>query len=107
MNDEEILQIVSKIDKKVDKILNLTTKIAKTLHLIPVTEKEEREIQLLQRKNLGIAAKVTNELDAMENKETEEDMSLHSYVSNILTNASDAEVLGDIIGDDYLGDSNA
>ena len=90
-----------------DKILNLTTKIAKTLHLIPVTEKEEREIQLLQRKNLGIAAKVTNELDAMENKETEEDMSLHSYVSNILNSASDADVLGDIIGDDYLGDNNA
>ena len=43
MENEEILQILSKLDKKLDKILALNTKIAKALHLLPVTEKEERD----------------------------------------------------------------
>lgn len=101
MDNEEILQKLSNIEKKVDKVLNLTTKIAKTLHLIPVTEKEERAIQLLQRSNLAIAAKVTNDLDAMENKDSEEP-SFGGNVFDFISNASDNEVLGDIIGDDYL-----
>ena len=44
--NDEILQYLSKIDKKQDKILNLLTKVAKTLHLLPVTEKEELETDL-------------------------------------------------------------
>lgn len=106
MDNEEILQKLSNIDKKLDKILNLTTKIAKTLHLLPVTEKEERDIQLLQRKNLATAAKITNELDAMENKESE-DATITGNVFDFISNASDNEVLSDIIGEDYLGDNNA
>jgi hypothetical protein len=46
--------------------------VAKVLHLLPVTEKEERDLQLLQRKNLHIAAKVNDELNAMENKPSED-----------------------------------
>ena len=102
MENEEILQLLSKIDKKTDKILNLVTKIAKTLHLIPVTEKEEREIQIQQRTNLSIAAKVTNDLDAMENK-TSEGAGFNGNVFDILREASDNEILGDVIGEDFLG----
>lgn len=101
MTNEEIGQLLSKIDKKLDKLLNLNTKIAKFLHLVPVTEKEERELQLLQRKNLSQAAKITEELDNMENK-TSDDHNLANIVS-VLENAPTADVYDDIIGTDYLG----
>ena len=74
--NDEILQYLSKIDKKLDRILNLLTKIAKTLHLLPVTEKEERDIQLTQRKNLTQAAKVNDDLNKMENKPSESQQTL-------------------------------
>ena len=96
---DEILALLAKLDKKVDKLTNLTTKIAKTLHLVPVTEKEEREIQLLQRKNLGVAAKVSAELDDMLPKsENPTPSSLFDIYGN-----SDVDVFGDVLGDDFLG----
>lgn len=94
--NDEILQYLSKIDKKQDRILNLLTKIAKTLHLLPVTEKEERDIQLTQRKNLSQAAKVNDDLNKMENKPSESQQSLELYTTP-------QEVYGDILGDDFLG----
>lgn len=94
--NDEILQYLSKIDKKQDRILNLLTKIAKTLHLLPVTEKEERDIQLTQRKNLAQAAKVNDDLNKMENKPSESQQSLELYTTP-------QEVYGDILGDDFLG----
>lgn len=94
--NDEILQYLSKIDKKQDRILNLLTKIAKTLHLLPVTEKEERDIQLTQRKNLTQAAKVNDDLNKMENKPSESQQSLELYTTP-------QEVYGDILGDDFLG----
>ena len=94
--DYEILQYLSKIDKKQDKILNLLTKVAKTLHLLPVTEKEERDIQLLQRKNLAQAAKVNDDLNKMENKPSESQQNLKLYTTP-------QEVYGDVLGDDFLG----
>ena len=102
MDNEEIGQLLSKIDKKLDKLLNLNTKIAKFLHLVPVSEKEERELQLLQRKNLTQAAKVTEQLDEMENKDAENNHSLVSILS-VIENAPDSEVYDDVIGSDYLG----
>lgn len=95
-DNDEILQYLSKIDKKQDRILNLLTKIAKTLHLLPVTEKEERDIQLTQRKNLTQAAKVNDDLNKMENKPSESQQSLELYTTP-------QEVYGDILGDDFLG----
>jgi len=68
VENTELITLLSKLDKKVDKLLTLNTKIAKCLHLIPVTEKEEREIQALQRKNLQIAAKVNEDLSNMANE---------------------------------------
>ena len=46
-------------------------KIEKVLHLVPVTEKEEKAIQILQRKNMTVAVKVNDELNVMENKTDE------------------------------------
>jgi hypothetical protein len=101
MDNEEIEQLLSKIDKKLDKLLNLNTKIAKFLHLVPVTEKEERELQILQRKNLAQAAKITQELDDMENKPADNSHDLGSIFS-VLENAPTADVYDDVIGSDFL-----
>lgn len=91
-------EVVAKLDKKLDKLTTLVTKIAKTLHLIPVTEKEEREIQLLQRKNLGLAAKISEELDAMSPKDTaSEDSSIFSIYANV----NDEALYDDVLGDDF------
>lgn len=101
--DEETKELLSKLHKKVDKLTTLVTKIAKTLHLIPVTEKEERDLQLTQRNNLQIAAKVTNDLNAMENKPDETQYPLFSQRSY-----STAELFSDVLADDFLGgDSDA
>lgn len=86
---------VDKLMKTVSKLLNTNTKIAKSLHLLPVTEKEERELQLLQRKNLGMAAKINAELNAMENIE---DDSATGVFDNLREN-----VFSDILADDFLG----
>lgn len=95
--NDEILAKLDKIDKAVSKILSINTKIAKTLHLIPVTEKEERDIQILQRKNLEIAAKVNDELNSMENKVEDTSESLFDSIQG--------NVFNDVLGDDFLNRS--
>jgi hypothetical protein len=95
--NDEILAKLDKIDKTVSKILSINTKIAKTLHLIPVTEKEERDIQILQRKNLELAAKVNDELNSMENKTEDPSESLFDSIQG--------NVFNDVLGDDFLNRS--
>ena len=90
-------ELLTKIDKKLDKILNMQTKIAKALHLLPVTEKEERAIQIQQRKNLELAAKVNEDLNDMENIEDNSPPTL----DNIYQNKED--IYSTILGDDFLG----
>lgn len=99
MENEEILQYLSKIDKKLDKTLKLVTTIAKTLHIVPVSEKEEREIQLLQRKNAAVMQKIQEELADLEHQSEKVSNSLSM---DDLYEASMADVFGDIIGDDYI-----
>lgn len=99
MTDEELEQRLSKIDKKLDKVLKLETVIAKALHLVPVSEKEERDIQISQRKNAATMQKIQEELAAMEPKKEESDNSL-SF--NDLVDASDAEIYSDVIANDYF-----
>ena len=97
-NYQEILDYLDKTNKKIDRITNMVTKIAKTLHLVPVTEKEERALQLMQRTNLAIAAKVSEDLDDMSPKDTSTaDVSIQSLYSNGLE-----DIFGDVIADDYL-----
>lgn len=97
MSDTEI----ELLSKKVDKTLNLVTKIAKTLHLIPVTEKEEREIQILQRKNLAQAAKINSELNAMQNQSDGNDVDNTIGVQKVF-DESEAQVYDGIIGNDIM-----
>lgn len=93
---EEILVILDKLSRKVDKLSNTVNKIAKTLHLLPVTEKEEREIQILQRTNLQQAAKVNEELNAIQNN-SKEPATLFSIYDKA------QYVYGDVVADDFLG----
>jgi predicted nucleic acid-binding protein len=99
MENEEILQYLSKIDRKQDKILKLVTTVAKTLHIVPVSEKEERGIQVLQRKNAAVMQKIQEELADLEDASEKVGDSL-SIMG--LFDASEADVYGDIIGDDYI-----
>ena len=95
---EDTNELLVKLHKKVDKLNNIVTKIAKTLHLIPVTEKEERDIQILQRTNLKIAAKVNDDLNAMENRP---DNSVQSILSQ--PEYSENDLFSDVLADDFLG----
>lgn len=102
MENEEILRYLSKLEKKLDKILNLQTKIAKVLHLLPVTEKEERDIQIQQRTNLQLAQKVSNDLDAMSNIDAESSeigLGINIYEENV----NPKLLYEDVIGEDILG----
>lgn len=99
MDNTEILDKLTKIDKKLDKISNIVTKMGKALHLIPVTEKEERAIQLLQRANLATAAKVANEIADMSPKKDSDIPEMLTVFDNFENN----ELFGDVLGDDYLG----
>ena len=56
---DDICKKLTAVEKKLDKLLNINTMVAKALHLLPVTEKEEREIQIQQRTNLKLAADVS------------------------------------------------
>lgn len=94
-NLTEIVESIARLSKKVDKLLTLNTKIAKSLHLIPVTEKEEREIQLLQRTNLQLAAKVNEELAAMQPVEPD-------FTQLTLGALEVSNVFSDVLGDDYM-----
>lgn len=100
-NNTEILEFLAKLDKKVDRLTNTVTKIAKTLHLIPVTEKEERDFQIMQRTNLGIAAKVSADLDALSPKQDTSDTSyLQSFYAEAFSQPED--IFSDVVADDYL-----
>lgn len=99
MENEEILQLLSKIDKKQDKILKLVTTIAKTLHIVPVSEKEEREIQLLQRKNAAVMQKIQEEIANLEN--TSEQAQNFLSITDLFT-ATEADVYEDVIGTDFI-----
>lgn len=99
MDNTEVLEKLTKIDKKLDKISNIITKMGKALHLIPVTEKEERAIQLLQRANLATAAKVANEIADMSPKKDSDVPEMLTVFDSFENN----ELFGDVLGDDYLG----
>ena len=98
--DDELRAFLTKIDKKLDKTLNLMTKIAKTLHLLPVTEREERALRLLQRDNMAVAAKIDEELDGMSPKRP--DSSSQLSIMDDVGSLSEAQVYEGVIGDDFI-----
>lgn len=92
------------LEKKIDELTKLVNKqnrtitlMAKALHLVPVTEKEEKNLQILRRKNEELAYSVNAELDNMSNKDKE-------YAENALGNLfrETEDVYGDVIGSDIL-----
>jgi hypothetical protein len=97
----ELLDIITKLNKKVDKLTNIVTKMGKALHLIPVTEKEERELQLLQRTNMAQTAKIAKELAEMSPKEP----SNTPEMLTIFDKYNTTELFSDVLGDDFLGGS--
>lgn len=98
--NEEIYDLLTKIDKKLDKILNLSTKTGKALHLIPVSEEEEKNIQITQRKNLQLASKVNEDLNAMENKPDDTPKTIFDMYN------SREDIYSDVLGDDFLNGGN-
>lgn len=98
--NEEIYDLLTKIDKKLDKILNLSTKTSKALHLIPVSEEEEKNIQITQRKNLQLASKVNEDLNAMENKQDDTPKTIFDMYN------SREDIYSDVLGDDFLNGGN-
>ena len=98
-NNTEIIELLTALSKKVDKLTNIVTKVGKALHIIAVSEKEERDIQLLQRNNLKLAAKVSEEIAAMSPKPDSNTPEILSIFDNFEKN----ELFGDVLGDDYLG----
>lgn len=101
MDNQEFEQKLSTLEKKVDKLLKINIRIAKALHLLPVSEKEEKEIQLAQRNALATAAKVNDELNIMENKSDDDTNLLGISLKDIVP---DDAIYSDIIASDYLGD---
>ena len=100
MTNEEIGQLLSKVDKKLDKVLKLMTTLAKTLHVVPVSEKEEREIQLLQRKSAATMQKVQEEIAELESPtKTQDDNTLNF---STIFDATESDIYSDVIGDDYI-----
>mgnify|MGYP004643048659 CR=1 FL=1 len=96
----DIEEYLTKIDKKLDKVLNMQTKIAKALHLVPVSKKEERALQIAQNTNAKVALEVADELAAMSAVENPE---LHSALSFDDLYTIDADIYSGVIGDDILG----
>jgi precorrin-2 methylase len=75
------------------------TTIAKTLHIVPGSEKEERDIQRLQRKNAAVMQKIQEELAKLE--EVPEQVS-NSLSLIDLFDANTEAIYEDIIGDDFI-----
>lgn len=98
-NMVQITDLLLKLEKKVDKLTNIVTKMGKALHLIPVSEKEERDLQLLQRTHLANAAKVSAELDAMSPPKEPE----LPEMLTVFDNFEQHELFNDVLGDDFLG----
>ena len=83
----EILKILKEQNEKLDLVL-------KVLHLIPISEEEEKQIQIKQRQTLRQSEKVLEDLDKMEN--IKQDVKEEPF-------ATKEEIFSDILGDDFRG----
>jgi hypothetical protein len=88
------------MDEKLDKILQTLEKqnemlhlVMKALHLVDVTEEEERRIQLQQRNNIAQSEKILEELDKMQN--IKDDIKEDPF--------SGINIFSDILGNDFGG----
>jgi hypothetical protein len=88
---EEKLNEILKILKEQNEQLLV---VLKALHLIPVSEEEEKQIQLRQRQSLRQSDKILEELDKMEN--IKQDVREEPF-------ATKDEIFSDILGNDFRG----
>ena len=84
---EKMFKCMKALEKKLDLAL-------KALNLVKVTPEESKKIQLQQRENMTVQAKVNAELDDMENKDTDKP----ELVFN-----TPQDIYADVLGDDILG----
>jgi len=95
--DAELEAKLAEIVKRQDKILAQQTKIMKALHLLPVTEKEEKAMQIQQRESAGIALKVANDLGEIAGDAKNEQRSL---INQLL---AEEDPYADVLGSDVMG----
>ena len=88
---EEKLNEILKILKEQNEQLLV---VLKALHLLPVSEEEEKQIQLRQRQSLRQSDKILEELDKMEN--IKQDVREEPF-------ATKDEIFSDILGNDFRG----
>jgi len=104
-NTEQLLkEALTKLDnltKLVQRQDRLVTKMAKALHLVPVTEKEEQELQIMRRNNEKLRYQVNDELDAMQNKPKGDDLQ-GVALGNLFSTPED--VYSDVLGEDMLNE---
>ena len=96
---EELKKLLIDLNKKADKILNLNTKIAKTLHLVPVTVKEEKAIQIMRAKNAQQAYAVTEEISDMKNEQPQDSF---AHLIESFTKLTNQELYADVLADDVF-----
>ena len=95
---EEYQQTFDTLCKKVDKLLNLTTKIAKTLHLVPVTEKEEKAIQIMRERNAQQASKVLEERSDFKNEIAD----VPAPTMEMFQSLTLSDIFSDVLADDVM-----
>lgn len=96
INDKTIEYIL----KRQDKILNLLTRIAKTLNIIPATEKEREDIQRTISKNIENAGKTYNRIEEAKTPSVED--LYKSYLDRDFSFDKNS-LYSDVIGQDLLG----
>lgn len=94
---EKLLEELKKAHKERQEINKKLDLALKALNLVPVTEEELKKIQIQQRDSLNKAAKVSAELDAMENKDNSNDTNIDELYK------TPRDVYGDVLGEDILG----
>lgn len=97
--NDEIYKELQRLERKINKINNLLTQVVKTLHLVPVTEAEEREIQLKQRENTEISKKVYEQLEEM----TPVKENINPLNLGFDEVSSNMDIYRDVLGDEFLG----
>lgn len=93
-------QDFQRLEKKIDRLTTLLTKIAKTLHLVPVTAKEEKEIQITQRRNQEQVYEVDKELTEMSPDKDQSDKQLFSLIFG--QDVTNDTLFGNILADDVM-----
>jgi hypothetical protein len=92
--DNEILEELKKLTKAINTQNRLLTKIAKSMYLVPMTDKESERLELEKRKNAAQA------MATYEKVEDRSNSSEDSYTMPFGNFPEDNDVFEDVIADD-------